>query len=175
MSQTLPETSATDGKEFLTDHKEGWRDLRKRGLRNGPEYHENESAPLGWYDQVFERDIAPTGSLTCEEALLVGGTQNGLDVILVGSHSNKGPVSIASGATITLKTLIADNPDGPFIATGPSLCVAAPAEGIACEPDALAVRFAIGNFKKQWLKISLEFSGTISGGTFDAALGFVPR
>lgn len=169
MSQTTPENT------FLETCAEGWNELRKRGLRGGPEYQDNESAPLVWYDQVFQREIEPAGAVACEKALLVGATQNGLDVILVGSHSNAGDIVIPAGATITLKTLISEDPAGPFVANGPSLCATSPAGGIKCGPDQLAIRFAIGNFKKQWLKISLEFSGEIGGGKVDAALSLAAR
>ena len=161
--------------EFLKEHAEGWKELRKSGLRGGPEYRENEPAPLVWHDQVFQREIAPSGSVDCEEALLCGATQNGLDVILVASHQNEGPLTIAEGATVTLKTLVADSPEGPFKASGPSICAQAPEGGISVDPDQLALRLPIGNMKKQWLKITLEFAGDIAGGTLDAALSLVAR
>lgn len=168
------ETTASE-KSFLEQHSEGYKELRRAGLRGGPEYADNESAPLVWYDQVFDREIEPSGTVYCPKALAVGGTQNGLDVILVASHDNSGDLVFPSGSSITLKTRVGDNPEGPFQASGPSLCVIAPSEGIKCPPDGLAVRFAIGNFKKMWMKITLEFSGSISGGTVDAALSYVAR
>ncbi|MBD5608319.1 MAG: hypothetical protein HDQ93_05650 [Desulfovibrio sp.] len=165
----------SQSKDFLTQHSEGYKELRRMGLRGGPEYADNESAPLVWYDQVFEREIEPAGSVQCAKSLAVGGTQNGLDVILVASHQNTEDLTIPAGTSITLKTLFSENPEGPFAPIGPSWCVTAPEEGINCPPDGLAVRFAIGNYKKLWMKISLEFSGSISGGTVDAALSYVAR
>lgn len=173
MSQT-PESTVPD-KTFLEQHAEGYKELRASGLRGGPIYRESESSPLVWYDQVFAREITPSGSVSATEPLLVGATQNGLDVILVASHANAGKLSVPSGATITLKTLVADSPDGTFQAIGPSYCVEAPTEGISADPDELVARFPIGNFKKQWLKITLVFTGSITGGKIDAALSYVAR
>ena len=161
--------------KFIDHVGEGWKELRKSGLRGGPEYAENEAHPLVWHDQVFEREISPSGVADCAKALAAGSTQNGLDVILVASHANEGDLEFPAGATITLKTLVSDDPEGEFKAIGPSYCVTAPEEGIKCQPDGLVARFPIGNFKKLWLKISLEFGGEISGGTVDAALSYVAR
>ena len=174
MSQNT-ESAAMTPAEFARLAGEADQERLKSGLRHGPCYSEGESAPLVWYDQVFERKISPAGTITCENALRVGSTQNGLDVILVGSHANQGPISAASGATVTLTMQQADAPDGTFTGIGPSICVKAPAEGISADPDHLFVRFPIGNFSKPWLKIKLEFAGSITGGTLDAALSYVAR
>lgn len=174
-TQNSETTTAAEEKSFLEQHSEGYKELRRMGLRGGPEYADSEAAPLVWHDQVFEREITPSGTVDCRKSLAVGGTQNGLDVILVGSHSNGGDVIIPAGASITLKTLVSADPEGPFQAIGPSYCVTAPTDGIKCPPDGLAVRFAIGNFKKMWMKISLEFSGSITGGKLDCALSYVAR
>lgn len=169
----MPDTMTAE--QFQKISAEAYEARLKSGLRSGPVYQEPESAPLVWYDQLFQRGFEPSGTVACEKALRVGGTQNGLDVILVASHANAGALSIPAAATITLTTLQGDTPDGPFTEVGPSICVVAPSEGISCDPDQLAARFAIGNFRKPWLKVKLEFSGAITGGKVDCALGYVPR
>lgn len=167
--------SQTTAEEFETMHNEYVRGLHRRGLRGGPEYRGDESAPLVWYDQLFARAFTPSGTVQAPKALRAGATQNGLDVILVASHENEEDLAIAAGSTITLTTLEGDGPDDDFTPVGPAICVTAPDDGIKCAPDMLAARFAIGNFKKPWLKVELEFSGTISGGTMDCGLGYVAR
>lgn len=162
-------------KEFDAKLAESYQNRTRISQRGGPVYHDPESDPLIWYDQVLERELTPTGSLVCTHTMRVGKTQNALDFILVGSNQNTGKVTAAKGATITIKTLQSDTEDGTYEAVGPSLCVTAPNEGISAEKNALFCRVAIGNFHKPWLKISLEFTGVITGGTLDAALGYVPR
>ena len=174
MSQTPTTTEMSDA-EFEQKHDELLKRRREAGLRHGPCYSEGESAPLVWHDQVFERQISPAGAVTCRQALRAGSTQNGLDVILVASHANTGKLSAASGATITLTLLQADKMDGDFSEVGPTICVKAPAEGIAAEPDHLLARYPLPNFTKPWLKVKLEFAGTISGGKCDCALSYVAR
>lgn len=172
-----------DSKEFATSLKSAKIERRKSGLRSGPEYNGNEGAPLVWFDQVFERNLPTTGDITCETPLRVGATQNGLDVILVASHANAGPVFAQEGATVTLKTLQSDSEFGGFEYIGPTICVTAPLDGITADPDQLFARFAIGNFSKPWVKIELTFGGTkkdgtpatITGGTIDCALAYQPR
>lgn len=179
MSQLENEGAAGSGemsaREFAEKLEEWHREKHMAGLRHGPCYAPGESAPLLWHDQVFERGITPSGTVICGEALRVGNTQNGLDVILVGSHANSGPVTAASGATITLYTLQADSPRGTFEEVGPSICLKAPTEGISADRDHLLARIPLGNFRKPWLKVKLEFSGTISGGLVDAALSYAGR
>lgn len=174
-NETPAASSAISADDFDKALMESWERLRKRPLRSGPVYQTPESAPLIWYDQLFERELSPSGIVSCTRALRVGGTQNALDVILVGSHENSAAVTASSGATVTLICLQADEPDGVYEAVGPSICVTAPTEGIAAEPDMLFCRLPIGNFSKAWLKIRLEFSGTISGGKLDAALSYMAR
>lgn len=143
--------------------------------RSGPVYRDNNATPLVWHDQVLERELAPAGTLDCARPFRCGNTGNGLDLMLVASHSNTGNVSAAAGAAVTIKTLQGDAPDGPFEAVGPSLCVTAPADGISAEPDALFCRVALGNFTRPWLKINLSFAGSISGGKLDAAVSYMAR
>lgn len=174
MSQTTESAKMTTD-EFEEMENEARKRRVESGLRHGPCYSEGESAPLVWYDQVFEREITPQGSVTCKKGLRVGATQNSLDIILVGSHKNSGKLSAAANATVTVTLLQADEEDGEYAEVGPTICVKAPAEGIAAEPDHLFARFPIGNFSKPWLKVKLDFAGSISGGKCDCALSLVAR
>lgn len=167
--------AAETAKEFESRLEKAYHERRRLAERGGPVYHDPESAPLVWHDQLFEREITPSGTVDCVNSLRVGGTQNGLDLLLVASNSNTGKVEAAAGATVTVRTLQCDTPDGVFEAIGPTHCVTAPAEGIAAERNMLFFRLALGNFRKPWLKIALEFSGTISGGKLDACLSYVAR
>lgn len=151
-------------------------DARQKAAKScGPAYNYPQSAPVVVYDQMFQADITPAGTVNCPTPLRVGSTNNALDLILVANASNTGILNIAAAATITATLLQADSPDGSFTQTGPTICVKSPTEGIAVEPGHLAARFPLGNFTKPWLKVKLEFSGTINGGTLDAALGYMPR
>lgn len=179
MSQTPEQNESGQGSAQAIDfdsEMSKWReDKARQARRGGPRYNDPETDPLVWYDQVFERELTPSGIVNCGKALGVGATQNGLDVLLIGSHANAGKVSAAAGATVTLVTLQADERDGEYEAVGPSLCVTAPEEGISAEADSLFCRLPLGNFRKPWLKIRLTFSGSISGGSLDAVRGYVPR
>lgn len=176
MSQTPPAEPVVAESPSFDEQMSQWRkDKLRQTARSGPRYNDPESSPLVWCDQVFQRELTPSGIVDCERALRVGSTQNGLDVLLIAAHANTGEIAAASGATITLVTLQADEMDGTYEAVGPSQCVTAPADGIQADPDALFCRIAIGNFRKPWLKIRLSFSGTITGGKLDAALGYVAR
>lgn len=158
--------------EFIEGMQAAKEDLLRRGRRSGPTYGEY---PLVWHDQVFGREIATTAAtVTCKTPLRVGSTNNRLDVALVASNSNTQELKATSGATITLELLSSDSPDGTFTSVGPSYCVTAPAEGITAEPDALFVRFPLGNIKKPWLKAKLTFTGSITGGKVDCVLALMP-
>lgn len=160
---------------FAQNHEAYEAELKRAGLRSGPEYNENESAPLVWYDQLFEREATPTGTVKCTQPLRVGSNQNGLDVILVASHANEGELVFPAGATITCKTLGADSLDETFAEIGPSICFSAPTGGIAVEPDHLVCRFPLSNLKKIWVKVELAFTGSVTGGTVDCGLGYIAR
>lgn len=165
----------SEAKETLKAIRAANVESRKEALRSGPEYNAGGCSPLLWHDQVFGYEIEPSGTVVCDEPLYVGATQNGLDVVIVASHANKTPVSFAAGASITLKTLVADQPDGTFVETGPSVCVVAPAAGIAAEADQLAARLPLADMEGKYVKIKLVFAGTITGGTVDAALHYLAR
>ena len=169
------ETAGFSIDDFEQMHEKAALRRQASGLRHGPCYSEGESAPLVWHDQLFERGINPACAVTCKNALRVGATNNSLDVILVGSHTNTGPLAAASGATVTVTLLQGDSPEGSFAEVGPTICVKAPAEGIAADPDHLFARFPIGNFRKPWLKVKLKFAGSITGGKCDCALLYMAR
>lgn len=151
------------------------------GLRHGPCYSGKGDDNFGaWYDQFFQKNIAPAGEQVLAESLRVGSTQQGLEVVLLASHANTGKVVAPAGSTITLITLQADSAEGAFEEIGPSICIKAPADGITAAADHVLARFAIGNFSRPWLKIKLSFApnssgGAISGGKIDACLGYQPR
>lgn len=144
-------------------------------LRSGPVYTGDGGAPLVWGDQLFQREITPAGEIECENALRVGATQNGLDMILVASHANEGPLKVAAGATITVIMLEADSADGEFEEVGPSVCVKAPQGGLEVWPDCLVARFALGNMARAWAKLKIRVEGEVTGGLVDAALSHAPR
>lgn len=162
-------------KSFLEEAREAKEDLIKSGASCGPMYSDNHGgAPLKWYDQYFGRNFAPGASVSCPTALRVGATQHGLDVIIVASHGNTAPVVAAAGGTITLTLYQSDSQDGTFEEVGPTICVKAPAGGISAEPCFELARFAIGDFKKPWLKVKLECV-SVTGGNIDCALHYAAR
>lgn len=175
MSQTTT-TPAFTAEDFAAHH-EAWREsLMNRGACCGPSYSGMDGgAPLIWGDQIFQEGITPSGAVVCSQPLRVGATQNGLDVILVGSHANAAPVVAPAGATATLTLMQGDSESGPFEAIGPTYCAKAPAEGIKADPCHLFIRFPLGNFSKPWLKVKLEFAGAITGGRLDCALSYAAR
>ncbi len=149
--------------------------LVERGRGAGPMYTGDPLYLTPWYDQYFDRQIEPAGTVNCRKALRVGATQSALDVVLKAAAGNGGPLLVPAGSTITLALMQGDSESGTFEDVGPTVCVKAPAAGMSVLPGEPACRFAIGDFQKPWLMISLEFSGAITGGKFDACLGFVPR
>ena len=162
-------------KEFLEAARTDKQERLKSGLRNGPVYTGGKGRPLVWFDQVFAREVVPVGEIDCPEALRVGATRNALEVVLIASHANAGPLSVAAGTTLTLVLLEGDGPNAAFAEVGPSVCVTAPAEGIAVDPDMPVARFAVGDMSKPWCKIRLKIDGDVSGGTLDAALTYAAR
>ena len=163
------------GTEFLEAARAAKSELVKSGLRAGPAYCGDNGRPLLWYDQFFGKGITPKGEIECPCALRVGATQNALDVALVASHSNAGPLSVPEGATVTLILLEGNAPDAAFVEVGPSVCVTAPVGGMTADPDMPLARFALGAMKKPWCKVKLVIDGEITGGTLDAALVYAAR
>lgn len=166
---------AMTGSEFLEAARLAKEELRRTGRRTGPAYCADGPRPLVWYDQVFARELVPAGDVECPGALRVGATQNGLDVVLVASHANEGNLTVDAGTGITMVLSESDSATGTFEEVGPSVCVTAPDGGLSIEPDALVARFALGNMKKPWCKVKLNFNGAVSGGTLDVALAYTPR
>lgn len=160
---------------ILSDIRQTKEEVINSGRSCGPMYSENHGgAPLKWYDQCFERGFAPAGTVNCSQALRVGATQQGLSIILAASHANTAPVVAAAGGTITLTLYQGDTQDGTFEEVGPTICQTSPPEGIQAEPCMEFARFAIGNFKKPWLKVKFDFT-SCSGGKLDCALHYEAR
>lgn len=182
MSQNNNETETPEIQEcacgpdsFMVSLRAAKKARLQEGLTCGPMYCEGEPQPGKWFDQAFARGITPAGTVNCPTALRVGATQNALDVLLIASHANTGQITVNAGATITASFLQSDSQDGTFEEIGPSICAKAPAQGIAVDPCKTVFRIPIGNFSKPWLKVKLVFAGSISGGTMDVLLGYVPR
>lgn len=163
------------GSEFLEGARAARSERLRAGRRNGPSYCGDNPRPLIWHDQVFGRELAPAGDLECPEALRVGATQNSLDVAIVASHANAGPLSVPEGASLTVIPLQGDTAEGGFAEVGPSVCVTAPAGGLTVEPDMLLARFALGGMQKPWCKVKLSIDGAITGGLIDVALAYTAR
>lgn len=163
---------AITGKDYLDGRRQAAEERMRFGLACGPAYG---NVPTVWGDQLFGFEMTPTGTVEPPTALRVGATQNGLDVILVASHSNEGNLTVSAGCKLTLDLLHADTADGEFEEVGPSICVTAPAEGLTVGRDEQIIRFALGNMVKPWAMVKLTIDGTISGGTIDVALGYVAR
>lgn len=148
----------------------------EEGAASGPVYNGIDGGTLRWFDQAFQKSITPSGTVNCAHPLMVGTNQNSLDIALIGNHANAATYIIPKDATITLTLSECDTDDGTFKATGPSICVTAPDGGISVDPDGLAFRFPLGNFKKPWIKAKLVFTGTYpSGLKLDCVLCYVPR
>lgn len=163
---------AITGKDYLDGRRQAAEERMRFGLASGPSYG---NTPLVWGDQLFGFELPPTGTVEPPTALRVGATQNGLDVILVASHSNEGNLTVSAGCKLTLDLMHCDTPDGEFEEVGPSVCITAPAEGLTIGRDEQLARFALGNMVKPWCKVKLTIDGTISGGNIDIALGYVAR
>lgn len=175
MSQTIPAPAEITLKDFDKMHRDSMENRLRNTRAAGLCWNDPESAPLKWYDQAFEREITPAGTVACGTALRVGATQNGLDVILVANINNEGPITAAANATVTFTFLQADARDGEYTEVGPTICVKAPKDGIAADPGMLFFRAALGNFRKPWLKVKLAFEGTITGGMLDCVLSYAAR
>lgn len=166
---------AITAKEFEEGRRLFSRELERRGRGAGPCFAGDGGYAIPWHDQYFERDIEPSGTVNCAQALRVGATQASLFVFVKASAGNDAVLRIPAGATITLALMQGDAERGEFEDVGPTICVKAPAAGMTVEPGMLACRFAIGDFGKPWLMVSLEFSGAITGGTVDCCLGYAAR
>lgn len=164
------------GPEWLEGRDAAWHEARRRTARSGPVYHGNTSQSfVPWYDQFFDREISPAGTVNCAQALRVGSTQKALMVTLVASHANTGKLTLAAGATITLNLLQGDAEDGAFEDVAPTTCITVPAGGKEVWPDQEIYTFPLNDFRKPWLMVSLDFDGAIAGGTLDVALTYAAR
>lgn len=169
MSQTM------DIREFDKLRRDSLENRRRNTRTAGIAWEDPESAPLKWYDQAFDREITPAGTVSCAQALRAGSTQNALDVILVANINNEGPLTAAAGATVTFTFQQADERDGEYTEVGPTICVRAPNDGISADPGMTFFRAPAGNFRKPWLRVKLAFDGTITGGTLDCFLSYAAR
>lgn len=160
------------GKEYLDGRRLAASERERFGRASGPAFG---NTPLVWGDQLFGFELEPTGTVEPENALRVGATQNGLDVIIVASHANDGDLTISAGCKLTLDIMQSDTVNGVFEEVGPSICITAPAGGLVIGRGELVARFALGNMSKPWAKVKLTIDGTISGGNIDIALAYVAR
>lgn len=160
------------GQDFLESRRLAAFERIRYGAGAGPSYNKG---PLVWGDQRFGWELTPTGTVEPPTALRVGATQNGLDVVVIASHSNADDLTISAGCKLTLDLMQCDTPDGVFEDVGPSICLTAPAEGMTIGRDELVARFALGNMGKPWAKVKITVDGTISGGKIDIALAYVAR
>ncbi len=145
------------------------------GLASGPEYRGQRPAPLVWFDQIFEAGATPSSAVACSQPLRVGGTQNQLDLVIVASHSNAGNLSVPAAGTIAIACATSDAEDGTFTSEGPTITATIPTGGYTVAPDGLVLRVALGNFSKPWLKPTVTFTGSFTGGKVDIALAFMPK
>lgn len=149
--------------------------LLARASRSGPVYSGGASSFTPWYDQLFDIDIEPVGSVSCVQALRVGATRQSLEVVLLASHANTSPILFPAGSTITVSYMQGESEEGTFEDVGPTICVKAPNNGMEIEPDHVVARFPLPDFAKPWTMVNLEFSGAITGGKLDCALNFIAR
>ena len=160
----------TTTEEFLASQNEAKKQLIENARRSGPQFDPGGLTPGVWGDQVFGRGITPSGETVCPTALRAGSTANRLDVALIAARTNEGPLTMPADSTITCSFQTADSQDGTFSQEGPTITIKAGASGMSADPDLAIARFPIGNFKKPWLKLTLTFTGSITGGKLDAAL-----
>lgn len=172
VTDPTPETQSPE--DFLQAQNAAKRHLVEKGRGAGFAYSPHGN-PAIIYHQLFEAGIEPSGSCECSKALAVGSTGGALSVVLVAAPDTEDAVTAAAGATITASFLQGDSPEGEFEEVGPTICVTAPTGGMSAEAGGLLCRFHPGNFAKGWLKVNLEFSGTISGGNLDCALSYAPH
>ena len=177
MSQTDTTTdcSSATADDFLAKLHETKDAIVQRGAGPGPAYRGNNPAPLVWYDQFFGVKLEPVGTITCPLALRVGATQSTLDVVVVANHQNEGNLTVPGGTIITVTLLQSDTADGTFEASGASMTMTVPADGMVVERDSQIARFFVGNMTKAWAKVKVKIEGAITGGTIDVGLAYSPR
>lgn len=176
MEENTPTTpAAMTGPEFETALHQ-FKDFQaERAKHVGPVFSTG-GVPAIWFDQLFNKDaFVPTGTVNCENALRVGKTHNGLDVVVIANGNNTGDLVVPAGSTITMSFLHSDALDGSFEDVGPTICVTAPTGGKKVRPGGTVARFAIGDFTKPWLMVKVAFSGSITGGKVDCGLSYTPR
>lgn len=161
--------------QTLQDIRNAKKHLRESAVSAGPRFSPNGSATSIWNDQVFEREITPSGEVECGTALRAGSTGQALYIALNASATNEAEMEIPKNSTITFTLLQADEEEGEFEEVGPTICMKAPADGMVIEPGDTICRVALNDMQKPWLKIKIEFSGAITGGTCIAGLGYAAR
>lgn len=165
---------AITAQDWLKGRDDAQREIARRAARSGPRY-QSRGTFTPWHDQFFAREITPSGTVNCPQALRVGATLQSLQVTLVASHANEQDLILPDGASITLNLLQGDQEKGTFEDVGPTACIKVPAGGKAIPPDGIIYSFALTDFNKPWLMVSLDFDGAITGGLVDVSLTFQPR
>lgn len=173
MSQTPETPTVTEAPDFTAESRKAYRDRIKQGASAGPTY--NPGNVSLWADQIFEYDITPSGSVTCENVLRAGATSQALSCALVASMDNAGTLTVPKNGTITFEFEISETEDGTFQNIGPTICLTAPEGGMTAKPGDTLCRVALPDFPLPWLKLKLTFTGSISGGTLAAGLAYAAR
>lgn len=73
-NQNPAPAAVESAKEFEAKLEKAYHERRRVAMRGGPVYHDPESAPLVWHDQLFEREITPSGTADCANRSAFWGT-----------------------------------------------------------------------------------------------------
>ena len=177
MSLTDPasDCSSVSADFFLEKLREAKTARVEAGAGPSVMYRGDNPSPLVWFDQAFGIKLDPVGTFTCPLALRVGATQSSLDVVVVANHQNEDNLTVPAGTTITVTLLQSDTADGMFEASGASMTMTVPDDGMMVEADSQVARFYVGNMTKAWAKVKVKIEGAITGGTIDVGLAYMPR
>lgn len=167
-------TEPMSGPEFLEAARKAKAHIRSLGKSLGPCYSSGGNTSL-WYDQVFGADIEPDDTQALPVPLRVGSHSGGLYAALNVMPDAAAPCEFAEGSTVTFTFKMARDEAGPYSAVGPTICMKAPAGGLAVEPGDTVFRVALPDFPEPYVMVELEFSGTISGANLVCGLGLAAR
>lgn len=164
---------AMSGEEFLEAARKAKARVRELGKAAGPSYGQGNTSL--WHDQIFGADIKPEGTVDLPIPLRVGSHNGGLYAALNVMANAEEPCVFAEGATVTFTFKMAKDEEGPYSEVGPTVCMKAPEGGISGEAGDTLFRIALPDFQLPYVTVSLEFSGTITGGNLICGLGMAAR
>lgn len=166
-------------KEFIDASRAAKQAIIDGARSSGPVYQGANPTPLIWQDQFFGRELSPAGTLDISvfTPLRLGATQGSIDLAVIASHANTGPMACPEGSKVTVELFEADanyTDSTDFETSGQSMTVTLVKTKLVW-PDRQICRIHIGNMSKPWILPKITFTGVFEGGTVDVGLVYTAR